>query len=306
MRASILVVLTALTAACGADSMHLEYQSTLNSDVTGMALHAQSRTGHASMRDTTCAIDLANGAVIVDVDLPTDAEIVRDSRDGVVLATTTEGLHQIVDGVWTGEQDIAMAGVRDAVFTADGPVALVESDGLCQVVWTDSDLRVAAPSCEGSLVSDSMGQGVWLTHDGVVSLVEPEGLTEVMDAERIAFDDVSGTLFAASGPVLGAADRDGSVAWSADVGADITSLSTVGGVGAVLVGSDLRFKAVGLDGEALTSQSLPEGATVIGSDNGRDLGLVTGDGNAHFYELAEGGNSVTFTTDTAVENPFQD
>ncbi|MFK7928612.1 MAG: hypothetical protein AB8H79_10525 [Myxococcota bacterium] len=308
MRTLSLAFLALGTVACSGDAVHLEYQSTLWNETSGVVMHDDTARGHGSMLETTCEFDMSSGAVTGDVDLPTAGEVVSDVVDGAVLAHTSAGLHIIRGLEWDPNEDIALGGVVDAAFSGDGPVALVQGDSSCSVVWTDSDLSVDVGACgpNAELLADPSNGVAFLADGGLVSRVDVDGLTELAAGDAVAFNPTTGMLFVASGDKLAQLDATGAELWStglSDTIYDMTDLGARGGV--AVVTSDRSLQIIGEDGGVRSTNALPASAKVVSNNSGRDLSLVLPD-QVNFFRVEDGPKRMSVVTNTPVENPFSD
>lgn len=308
MRSLTLAALALSTAACSGDAVHLEYQSTLWNETSGVVMHDDTARGHGSMLETTCEFDMATGTVTGDVDLPTSGEVISDVVDGAVLAHSPTGIHTIRDLTWNPAEDILMDGVVDAAFAVSGPVALRHGDAGCEVVWTDSDVAVPVGACSSGaeLLADPSSDVAFLSDNGIVSLVEPGGITELTTGQDIAFNPVSGALFVASADELRRLDMTGAEVWTTsldDRAFDMADMGERGGVAVVTANRTLTI--FGEDGTTRSSNDLPSTAKVVSNNSGRDLSLVLPD-QVNFFKVEDGPKRVSVVTNTPVENPFSD
>lgn len=304
MRPLILASLAFGAVACSSDSMHLEYRSTLWNETRGVVYSGDGWSGHAAMLDTTCQFDTWSGFVTGDVDLPTDAEVVSDGRDGAVLARTAQGIHTIRDLSWNPNEDVLLDGVVDAAFGATGPVALVEQAGSCEVVWTSTGTSVEAPgACAGDLISSPAQDRTFLVANGLLSEVTTGGLVDLAPATLASMGGDDNAVFVADGDAVSLLSLDGELRWQEDLGAPVRSLDDMGALGGVaVVTEDARITLLDSSGGSRATGLLPEDADVVVSGTGRDLSLVLGD-QVNFYGVEDGPQRLSVEPP---ENPFSD
>lgn len=312
MHRVVLGLVGVMSVACGGDSMHLEYMSTMVNEINGMALHPSEQLGHASMRNaegeqTTCSFDPLTGTVIDDVDLPTGSERITDIDGPNVLATSSAGVHLIHDGAHLGRFDIADTHAVDAGFSRTGRIMLRADGGECEVVHLETQEVVAVPDCgsQPSLHTHPAWDDAYVLTNGELLLISGGEVIRQGEAAHVDVAPAQNAVYTANGSMLARTTMAGIDVWEQDLRGEITSVSAMGESGIAAVTTDGDVLVIGVDGEVLAHSKMPGNADVYASENGRDLSLVTGQ-DAHFYTLEEGSQRMTFTNDSAVENPFSD
>jgi hypothetical protein len=295
---SLLLVSALAAAGCTGDTIHLQHNTTLVNATRGITLLGDG-AGHGAMLSTTCAFDGIWGSVTADVDLPTQTERVGGSFEGTVIGYSAEGVHLIRGFARDYSADISVFGTRDAKLTAQGAVYLRSNAGFgvdggdCFVgghAFT-AEVPVGACSVGASLVASPQGDHHWVHDAGLLTAVTASGPGASIPADRVAFDRASRGLILATGSVVSRASVDGVIDWSADLGADIASVSDLGARDGVVVvtdaGPQTRLTVFDTDARRIASVRLPGRAQVVVDDDGRDLSLVT-PSETHNYQVMDG------------------
>jgi hypothetical protein len=305
-------------AGCSTDTVSVEYQSTLWSETRGLVLH-EGGIGHAAMWDTTCEFDATTGELTLDYDLPSDDETIHDVRDGMVIGRSDMGVHFIDGAGYQEALDVDMVGVHDVRLIDGGVVALRDHTDGCAVEWAHSGGRTVTTIgdqwCDSAaaFTADPVSGKAFVTLRGDVIGVDDDGAEVLFSgADQVHWDPTYNRLYAGmtgSGTVA-ALDIDGGVEWEIDLGSslhDLDDMGTFGGV-AVMTGEGANGDLLvlsGEDGSERASIKTPGRADIVVSEDGRTLGIVE-EWEVYFYDVREGRNPPTITTNLPNDSIFSD
>lgn len=287
----IALALAALcTVACSSDPFHLDHTSTLMNTTRGLVL-LPNGTGHGAMLDTTCLYNGVQGRILADINLPSPTEYIAGAFDWRVVGFSDQGVHEIHEGVYQPELDLAVGGVIDAAMTAQGPIYLRNQGDRCLVGGDtfDTELDIGACSPIAALVVHPIDRRTWVLDRGFLRLVTPSGLDDDgVPAEHASFDGVNDVLYTAIGTTLTTRDGLARPLEEVELAAPITSLHHRGSAdGAAVVLEDHTLELLMRGRGTLLSLRIPGAAQVVASDNGTSLSLVTED-EVHNYQIVRG------------------
>ncbi len=290
--------------------VHMEYRADVYGVTGGFAVH-DGGDGVAQMGSLLCDFDNV-GWVGSDYTYPADDPQIDDVDGGVVVVRSSSGGVGIHAGAWNSglydgrEYDTTVDGAVAARSALGELVALVESNGRCEVAWPERGLSTAVDAhyCGASFDVDD-GATAYLANDQGLLAVTPAGADRIGGPTRLVHFDAATQLLYVSqsaggtGPVsapmstLAALELDGSVAWSRPImGAPPRVLTDAGDVGAVVVarGGDFTGGLVFIDGrgaQVIGAEALPTAPDwVSASPSGAYVGLVA-ESVGHVMRLVE-------------------
>lgn len=285
---------TTALVGCAPETVGLSFQSTLNNETRGLVLHDEGDLGHAAMWDTTCEFSTGEAEVTSDLDLPTQFEAILDTRDGVVLAKSAEGLHFIEGGVWAAELDIAVPGVIDGKITDDGVAALVDDAG-CRVTWFhdevashELDVSACATATDFAVLPGAgLRAAVLATAEGVFVVTPSRAELLAESGHTLSWNEITHTVLVGDEAGVSSITPEGDVQWQRNLAADVVDVSGMGVRGSAAVVTSEGFTVLsGDDGSTLAVEGLPSEAEVVVSRDANRLAFVTGE-QAHFYDLED-------------------
>lgn len=293
-----LLTATALSAlACTATikEPNLQRDGSLDHETDGAVLYEDREGGFAGMWGTTCEFS-QRGTPGTDVNVdgherPQVLDGHKEGDDTVVLARTRDTLHLIAGGDWSMDvtASVDVAGVEHAFLTHDGIIAA----GACSLRWlSDSEalrhtVNLEGEGCEqATLAVDKHTSTAFVTAGGQVMRVDRNGhealghtadqilFSQALDGLLLA-EDRSGELrfITASGELLWTMNLDPHGRYAA-----VDSMADMGGDGMLAVTTagpePTLFLLDGATGEIVLDTAMNEHAEVIGSPDGKSLGLV--------------------------------
>ncbi len=291
----------ALTIGCAPSDQAFKHESTLMDDARGVVV-TDDGTAEAGMGGATCQVETDSGNIDEDVDVAESDDEVEDGLDGVVLVRGSDGLHLYdPDAGWNGEDwndefdwgepeytpDVPGNDFTDGALF-DGGILGVRGDRGLQ--WT-GDLIGAlnVPGGIDSLDVDDDSGSAFITSNGAVSVATPEGITELADGDRVAWDGAGQVLYVATAgdSVLRGLEIDGALRFSTDLLLPITAVTGAAGEAILTIGDVEHGQLVRVDGysgELLSTQPIPAAARHIDSDDSGSTVAVTGMGETHFFQ----------------------
>ena len=292
--ASLLAAIALAAAACTSEN-ELRFVSTLDAETNGVALSEDGNDSHVGMSGMTCTISTEWGCPVDDADLPTSEERVLDHFEGMTLASSALAVHQIDADGWRRTDDLDVAGVRAARYTAQGMVMLRGDVDACFVQQGEQQTSVPGALCDADIkvhVDRDQGSLYAATHKGVYAM-DAKGAERIEDGDLVAWDRRLQQIYTATSgePELRATTRGGEEVWSTDLGMPIQSVAARGNKGQVLVltdGSDgfgVLHRLDGETGKPIAASELPDSAGEIEvSGNGHTVAIIR-DEEVHYFSM---------------------
>lgn len=304
-----LVLLVAATG-CSADQVSYEHRSSLETRTRGVALLDSGDSAQVGMSGNTCEVATSSGMIGADYDVAMgEDDHVQDAFGTDVIVVGASGIYVVEQGGtgwWDdGGTTVDAFGVDEARFTESGFAALQTEGEACEVTWYGTDgtatgeLSIDASLCGGAFAVDRVGGTAFVGTPDALAIVTPQGVTNgAIAGDLVAWDATAEAIYVASagGTQVHALAADGSVRWSVDVGAPVTSLDDMGDVGrvAVMAGTDEAGELLILDGttgEIASTLVTPSAAqTIVSSGDGRTMAMVVesmGRPEVHFFGTRE-------------------
>lgn len=290
-----LAVVCLMASACASEN-ELRYTSTLQAQTNGVALSEDGLDSFAAMAGVTCTIDTNWGCPTEDVDLPTTEEKLVDHWAGETIGTSSQGVHIIEDGVWSGEADFAIADVRTASLTDSGHIIVSGTEDACFVQRDDGDVvEINGAICSEDAtfsVDREAGTLFAATTLGVMSL-SADREAQAGPGDLASYDPSLHVLYTADqgDTLLRALNMQGQEVWSVTTSGAIRSLTARGDRGEVMVlvdrnsGLALIERRDGENGKLLGKSVIPTADGIIeSSDNGRTIAVIRGE-EVNFFAL---------------------
>ena len=299
MRLVLTAVALVALGGCAPDALEVDLISTLEQETRGVVLYEDGQRAHAAMMDTTCEFDTLNGWRISEYDLPTSSEIIKDTYQGRVLATSVEAIHVVDPDTWT-TSDVELQNVVEARFVNDGVVALQADFDGCTTEWADgSSVPMPDSACDSGVAVASARDGTLFvaTESGLIAAHSDEYVTLDVAPDRLAWDNQTGILYSAQSgsSTVTAVDSEGTSLWEYELPGDVISIDDMGVRGNVIVLSegtgetgDLSILN-GYTGDLVARHWTPgANADVVVSGDGTTLAVVLTE-QVFFYDVyAEG------------------
>ncbi|GEM_PF-3358759 len=278
--------LAGLTPADG--ELHLVDQGRTAGVNAGLALSSDGLWAHAGMKGYTCDVWTHDGSVAADLDYPGNGDEVIDGTDDRLLVRTEDGLFVTRFNQHTASGQLVEEFLADARLV-DGGLATLAYDGeACRVAWytqveaPDQTLAVDDSWCGGGvmMLAERDTGTVWLLDEGRLMHVTPQGEHVIaLGGDQLAWDPVHRQAWVGRTGDAGIAAVDPDGGWTMhETAGPVSALSSLGQVGAVVVGSADTLEILwGADGSLWgTYEGLLAPDTVLSADSGAVVGVQDG------------------------------